>query len=205
MTAATLPIPSVVEAHPRGDRATDVFSRLLSERVVFLGDQVDDTVANIVVAQLLHLHAADPDKEVALYVNSPGGSVTAGLAILDTMRYVSCPVRTVCIGQAASIAAVILACGSPARRLALPHSRVLLHQPWGQARGQASDLQGHADEFRRLRALLWELLGAATGRDATTVAADADRDLVLPAARARAYGLVDEVVETAQAAPARAA
>ena len=192
--SAGLLVPSVVEQTDRGERSSDVYSRLLGERIVFLGDPIDDAVANLVCAQLLHLEGQGTDREIALYINSPGGSVTAALAIHDTMRYIRPPVRTVALGQAASMAALLLAAGAPGRRIALPSARVLLHQPSGEAQGQAADIERHAAELLRLRALLWEHLAACTGRDAMRIAADADRDLVLTAPQAQEYGLIDEVL-----------
>lgn len=201
MTGALL-VPSVVERTDRGERSSDVYSRLLGERIIFLGDPIDDAVANLVCAQLLHLEGERPDRGIALYINCPGGSVTAAFAIHDTMQFVRPPVRTVALGQAASMAALLLAAGAPGQRIALPSARVLLHQPSGEAQGQASDIERHASELLRLRAQLWQHLAACTGQDAAKIATDADRDLVLTAEQAQAYGLVDAVVGARRAVAA---
>ena len=193
MTRGVL-VPSVIERTDRGERSSDVYSRLLGERIIFLGDPIDDAVANLVCAQLLHLEGEQPDRQIALYINSPGGSVTAALAIHDTMQFIRPAVRTVVLGQAASMAALLVAAGAPGQRFALASARLLLHQPSGEAQGQAADIERHASELLRLRALLWEHLASCTGQDAAKIANDADRDLVLTAQQARAYGLVDDVV-----------
>lgn len=197
---STYPIPSVVERTSRGERAVDVYSRLLGERIVYLGTEIDDGVANAVIAQLLHLEADDPDAPISLYLNSPGGSVTATLAIYDTLRFVRPPIGTTCVGQAASGAAVLLAAGDPGRRFVLPRSRVVLHQPSGGARGTLPDLAVEAAEIVRLRAELEEVLALHTGRSAARIREDTERDLVLPARAAIAYGVADAVVATRKAA-----
>ena len=188
-----IPYPSVVEQTHRGERSWDIFSRLLKDRIVFLGTPINDEVANIVVAQLLYLESDDPEKEVMIYINSPGGGVNAGLAIYDTMRYVRCPVATVCVGQAASMGALLLAAGDKGRRMALPNSRVLIHQPLGGVQGQASDIEIHAREILRLKERLTAILVEHTGQDPEQVKHDSDRDFIMTAEEARAYGLVDEV------------
>lgn len=192
-------VPTVLEQTSRGERSYDLYSRLLAERIVFLGTEIDDAVANLVMGQLLHLDADDTDRPIALYINSPGGSVTAGLAIYDTMQYVRSEVATVCAGQAASMAAVLLAAGAPGRRTALPHSRVLLHQPSGGARGQATDIEIAAREVERLRAVNEALLARHTGQSVERIRADLDRDFLLTAEDARGYGLVDEILATREA------
>ncbi|HNZ21837.1 MAG TPA: ATP-dependent Clp protease proteolytic subunit [Polyangiaceae bacterium] len=190
-----IPYPQVVETTHRGERSWDIFSRLLKDRIVFLGTEINDDVANIIIAQLLFLESEDPDKDVQLYINSPGGVVTAGLAIFDTMQYVRCPVSTICIGQAASMGAVLLCAGGKGRRFALPHSRVLLHQPMGGARGQASDIEIQAREIRHLKDVLIQILVDATGKTAEQIAKDIDRDFYLGAEQAKEYGIVDEVFQ----------
>ena len=190
-----IPYPQVVETTHRGERSWDIFSRLLKDRIVFLGTEINDDVANIIIAQLLFLESEDPVKDVQLYINSPGGVVTAGLAIFDTMQYVRCPVSTICIGQAASMGAVLLCAGGKGRRFALPHSRVLLHQPMGGARGQASDIEIQAREIRHLKDVLIQILVDATGKTAEQIAKDIDRDFYLGAEQAKEYGIVDEVFQ----------
>ncbi|MFC8600629.1 MULTISPECIES: ClpP family protease [unclassified Isoptericola] len=187
-------IPNVVERTPLGERYSDVFSRLLRDRIVFLGTEVDDGVANVVMAQLLHLESEAPDQEIGLYINSPGGSATAMTAIYDTMQYVRCDVATTCMGQAASAAAVLLAAGTPGKRTVLEHSRVLLHQPSSQGQGTVSDLAIQAREVLRLRAETEELLARHTGQTPERLRADTDRDLILSAHDAVAYGVADAVV-----------
>lgn len=189
-------IPTVVESTSRGDRAFDIYSRLLAQRIVFLGSVIDDTVANLVVAQLIHLESEDPDKDIAVYVNSPGGDITGLMAIYDTMQHLACEVATTCIGMAASAAAVVLAAGTPGKRSALPHSRVMIHQPHvsGQIQGQASDIAIHAAEVVRLRSAVNEILALHCGRRLEEVEADTDRDKWMTAADARRYGLVDRVL-----------
>jgi ATP-dependent Clp protease protease subunit len=188
-----IPYPQVVETTHRGERSWDIFSRLLKDRIVFLGTDVNDDVANIIVAQLLFLESEDPDKDVQLYINSPGGVVTAGLAIYDTMQYVRCPVSTICIGQAASMAAVLLGAGSKGKRYALPNARIMIHQPMGGARGQATDIEIQAREIRHIKDVLTDILVLATGKDRESVTKDIDRDFYMSGTQAKEYGLIDEV------------
>ena len=188
-------IPYVIEQSPRGERSFDIYSRLLNERIVFLGEAIDDQVANSVVAQLLHLESADPEKDISLYINSPGGSVTAGLAILDTMEYIRSDVSTICIGQAASMGAVLLACGAKGKRYALPNSRVMIHQPSGGAQGQQTEIEIAAKEILYVRERLNEILADKTGQKIETIQADTERDNFMSAAEAAKYGIVDKVVE----------
>lgn len=195
---STYTIPYVVQQTPRGERTVDLYSRLLSERIIYLGTELDDGVANAVIAQLLHLASESPDTPVSLYINSPGGSITAMLAVYDAMQFVSTPVETVCVGQAAWTAAVLLAGGEPGRRAILPHGRVVLHQPAAQGRGAVPDLIVEADEIARVRLLLEEILARHTGRTAAQVREDTDRDLVLPGQAAADYGIVDRVLEGQQ-------
>ena len=187
-------VPMVVEQTNRGERAYDIFSRLLKERIVFIGTPIDDYVANLVIAQLLFLEAEDPEKDIHLYINSPGGSVTAGLAIYDTMQLIRPDVQTICVGQAASMGAVLLAAGSPGKRFALPNSRILIHQPWGGAQGQASDIAIQAKEILRLRDRLNEILATHCKQTLEKVKSDTDRDFIMGADEAKVYGLVDQVV-----------
>jgi len=189
-----IPMPFVVEQTHRGERAYDIYSRLLKDRIVFLGTPVDDDVANVVIAQMLFLESEDPDKEINLYINSPGGSVTAGLAIYDTMQYVKPPVSTICMGQAASMGALLLSAGAKGRRLSLPHSRIMIHQPSGGFGGQASDIELHAKEILRLKAKLNEILMKHTGQALDRIEKDTDRDYFMGAGEAKEYGLIDEVV-----------
>lgn len=193
--ASSALIPYVIEQSPRGERSFDIYSRLLNERIVFLGEAIDDQVANSVVAQLLHLESADPEKDISLYINSPGGSVTAGLAILDTMEYIRSDVSTICIGQAASMAAVLLACGAQGKRYALPNSRVMIHQPSGGAQGQQTEIAIVAKEILYIRERLNKILADKTGQKIETIQADTERDNFMSAEEAAAYGLVDKVVE----------
>jgi len=195
-------VPVVVEQTSRGERSFDLYSRLLSGRIVFLGSQVDDTSANLVMAQLIHLESEDPDKDISLYINSPGGSITALLGIYDTMQYIRPDVSTTCLGWAASAAAVILAAGATGKRYALPHSTVVLHQPSGGAQGQSADIDIQAREILRQRALVNEILARHTGQPVEQIARDTDRDFILDAERALAYGLVDEIMAERQAVPA---
>lgn len=188
-------IPTVIEQTSRGERAFDIFSRLLQQRIIFLGTPVNDDVANLVMAQLIHLESEDPDKEIAFYINSPGGSITALFAILDTMEYIRPPVSTLCIGQAASAAAVLLAAGEPGRRMALPRSRVMLHQPSGGAEGQSVDIEIQAREILRMRDVLNEILSEKTGQTVERIQSDTDRDFILDAKGALEYGIVDVIVE----------
>jgi ATP-dependent Clp protease protease subunit len=187
-------IPTVIETTHRGEREMGIGSRLLRDRIVFLGSEVDDAVSNYIVAQLLILEGEDPDKEITMYINSPGGVITAGLAIYDTMQYVRCPVSTVCIGQAASMGAVLLAAGSKGRRRCLPNSRVMIHQPHGGARGQATDIEIQAKEIVQMRTKLNEILSKHTGQTVDKLKADTERDRFLSATEAKEYGLVDEVI-----------
>ena len=193
-------VPVVVEQTNRGERSFDIYSRLLNERIIFLGTPIDDTVANLVMAQLLHLESEDPDKDIQLYINSPGGSVTALLAIYDTMQYVKPDVATTCMGQAASAAAVLLAAGAPGKRLGLPHSRILIHQPSGGAEGQSVDIEIQAREIIRMRRMLDEILATHTGQDVEKIARDTDRDFIMTASQAKEYGIIDEIIESRQAA-----
>ena len=193
-------VPTVVEQTNRGERAYDLYSRLLKENIIFLGTAIDDAVANLICAQLLHLESDNPDKDINIYINSPGGDVTALFAIYDTMRFVKPDLSTICFGQAASAAAVLLAAGTPGKRLALPHARVLLHQPWGQAGGQATDVELAAREILRMRQMLDELLARHTGQAVEKIHADTDRDFVMDAEEAREYGIIDEVISSRQAA-----
>jgi ATP-dependent Clp protease protease subunit len=187
--------PTVIEQTARGERAFDIFSRLLRERIVFLGMPIDDTVANMVVAQLVLLESDDPEKDIRLYINSPGGSVTAGLAIYDTIQHIRSDVSTVCLGQAASMGAFLLAAGTKGKRLALPHSRVLIHQPLGGAQGQATDIEIQAREIIRIKRELNELLAKHTGQTVKQIEKDTDRDNIMTAKEAKEYGLVDRVVD----------
>lgn len=187
-------IPMVVEQSPRGERAYDIYSRLLKERIIFLGTEVDDNVANIVIAQLLFLEAEDPDKDIIFYINSPGGVVTAGLAIYDTMRYVKCDIATLCMGQAASMGALLLAAGTNGKRYTLPNSRVLIHQPMGGARGQATDIEIHAREIIKLRQKLNQILADHTGQPLEKIERDTERDYFMGADEARDYGIIDKVL-----------
>ena len=187
-------IPMVVEKSGAGERAYDIYSRLLKDRIVFVGGEIDDNMANAIVAQLLFLQAQDPGKAVSMDINSPGGSVTAGLAILDTMKMVKCPVATYCVGQAASMGAILLASGEKGRRYALPHARIMVHQPWGGAQGKASDIEITAREILRLKEMLNGILAEASGRTLESVTNDTDRDHFMSADEAKAWGIVDKVL-----------
>jgi len=187
-------VPTVVESSARGERAYDLYSRLLRERIVFLGTGVDDTVANLICAQMLFLESEDSDKDIHLYINSPGGDITGLLAIYDTMKYIKPDVSTFCFGQAASAAAVLLGAGAKGKRYALPHARVLLHQPWGGVGGQASDIEIQAREILRMRDLLNGMLAEDTGQDVDRIIKDTDRDYVMTSEESVAYGLIDEVI-----------
>ena len=187
-------IPMVVEQTARGERAYDIYSRLLKDNIIFVGSAIDDDVANLVIAQLLFLEAEDPEKDIQLYINSPGGAVTSGLAILDTMRYIRPNVSTLCIGQAMSMGAVLLAAGEKGKRLALPNSRIMLHQPHGGIQGTASDIEIHTREILRLRERIISLLASYTGKSPEEINIDADRDFVLTAEEAVEYGIVDQVI-----------
>ena len=197
-------VPTVVESSNRGERAYDLYSRLLRERIIFLGTPIDDTVANLVCAQLLFLESEDPDKDIHLYINSPGGEITALFAIYDTMKYIKPDVSTFCFGQAASAAAVLLAAGTHGKRFALPHARILLHQPFGGVEGQASDIELQAKEILRMRDLLSHMLSGDTGTSIEKVSKDTERDFVMTAAEGVAYGVIDEVISTREAAPLEA-
>ena len=194
LRAADYLVPTVVESSNRGERAYDLYSRLLKERIIFLGSVLDDTVANLICAQMLFLESEDPDKDIHLYINSPGGDLTALLAIYDTLKYIKPDVSTFCFGQAASAGAVLLGAGTKGKRFALPHLRILLHQPWGGVGGQASDIEIQAKEILRMRDLLNEMLAADTGQEVDRIAKDTDRDFVMTADEAVTYGLVDEVI-----------
>jgi ATP-dependent Clp protease protease subunit len=193
---AQILIPMVIEQTGRGERAYDIYSRLLKERIIFLGTGITDDVANLVIAQMLFLQGEDAERDINLYINSPGGSVTAGLAIYDTMQYLKCDVVTYCVGQAASMGAVLLAAGTVGKRHALPNARIMIHQPWGGAQGQATDISIQAKEILRLRDRLNEILAAHTGKSIDVIARDTDRDFFMSAEEARAYGLVDDVTPT---------
>jgi len=189
-----MPVPYVIEQTHRGERSYDIYSRLLKDRIVMLGTEIDDDVANVIVAQMLFLESEDPDKDINLYINSPGGSVTAGLAIYDTMQYVKPAVSTICLGQAASMGAVLLLAGAKGKRSALPNSRIMIHQPLGGARGQATDIEIQAREILRLKARLNEMIVKHTGQALERVEKDTDRDYFMSAQEAKVYGLIDEVV-----------
>ena len=187
-------VPYVIEQTSRGERSYDIYSRLLKERIIFLGEEVNDVSASVVVAQLLFLEADDPDKDIQLYINSPGGSVTAGLAIYDTMQYIKCDVSTVCIGMAASMGAFLLAGGKKGKRFALPNAEIMIHQPSGGAQGQATEIQIAAEHILRTKQKLNEILAANTGQPLETIKADTERDNFMSADEAKAYGLIDEVI-----------
>ena len=187
-------IPIVVEQTSRGERAYDIYSRLLKDRIIFLGTPIDDIVANTVIAQLLFLEAEDPDKDIYLYVNSPGGVVTSGLAIYDTMNYIKCAVSTICIGQAASMGALLLAAGTKGKRYSLPHARIMIHQPMGGFQGQATDIEIHAKEILKLKETLNQILANHTGQPVEKISADTDRDFFMSGEDAKQYGLIDEVI-----------
>ena len=186
-------IPMVVEQTSRGERSYDIYSRLLNDRIIFLADEVNDQTASLVVAQLLFLEAQDPDKDISLYINSPGGSVSAGMAIYDTMNFIKCDVSTICIGMAASMGAFLLSSGTKGKRIALPNSEIMIHQPLGGMQGQASDIKIHADHILRMKKHLNEILAANTGKPLEIIERDTDRDNFLTAEQAKEYGLIDEV------------
>lgn len=188
-------IPYVIEQTGNGERTYDIYSRLLKDRIIFLGDEINDDVASVIVAQLLFLEAEDPDKDISIYINSPGGSVTAGMAIYDTMQYIKPEISTICVGMAASMAAVILSSGTKGKRFALPHSEVMIHQPLGGYKGQAEDIKIHADWILRTRESLNKILSDNTGQSIETIAKDTDRDNFMYAENAREYGLIDQVIE----------
>ncbi len=194
-------VPMVVEQTSRGERAYDIYSRLLKDRIVFIGSPIDDDVANLVIAQLLFLEAEDPDKDINLYINSPGGVVTAGMAIYDTMQFIKPPVATVCLGQAASMAAVLLAGGAPEKRTALPNARILIHQPMGGTRGQATDIKIQAEEILRMREHLNGILSKHTGQPLERIASDTERDYYMSSDQAKTYGIIDQVVAKRGASP----
>jgi len=187
-------IPTVVEQTHRGERGWDIFSRLLKDRIIFLGTPIDDRIANVIIAQLLYLESEDPDKEISLYINSPGGVITSGLAIYDTMNHVKSSVSTICLGQAASMGAFLLSSGEKGRRFSLPHSRIMVHQPLGGAQGQATDIEIQAKEILRMRDVINEILAHNTGQPIEKIAQDTDRDRFMTAPEAKAYGLVDQVM-----------
>ncbi|MBP8674898.1 MAG: ATP-dependent Clp endopeptidase proteolytic subunit ClpP [Acetomicrobium sp.] len=188
-------VPIVIEQTGRGERAYDIYSRLLKDRIIFLGEVIEEHLANLVVAQMLFLESEDPEKDINLYINSPGGSVTAGLGIYDTMQYIKCPVSTICVGQAASMAAVLLAAGTEGKRIALPNSRIMLHQPLGGVQGQATDIEIHAREIKNIRDRLNQIIAKHTNQDIEKVARDTDRDFFMSAEEALSYGIVDKVIE----------
>jgi len=196
LTVSNYLVPTVVEQTNRGERAFDLYSRLLKENIVFLGTPIDDTVANLVCAQLLHLESENPDRDISLYINSPGGDINSLFAIYDTMQYITPDLTTICFGQAASAAAVLLAAGTKGKRLALPHSRILIHQPYAGAEGQVSDIELASREIQRLKTQLEEVLARHTGQSAEKVHNDTDRDFVMTAAEARDYGIIDEVIDS---------
>jgi ATP-dependent Clp protease protease subunit len=187
-------IPIVVEQTGRGERAYDIYSRLLKDRIIFLGGPIEDYMSNLVIAQLLFLESEDPDKDIFLYINSPGGVVTSGMAIYDTMQYLKAPVSTICVGQAASMAAVLLASGAKGKRFALPHARIMIHQPLGGFQGQASDIKIHAEEILKLRDSLNGILASHTGQDLERIAADTERDFFMSSEAAKKYGIIDDTV-----------
>ena len=189
-------VPTVIEQTSRGERAFDLYSRLLKEHIVFLGTPIDDTIANLTCAQLLHLESENPDKDISLYINSPGGDINALFAIYDTLQYIRPDVTTICFGQAASAAAVLLAAGTPGKRLALPHSRILIHQPYAGAHGQVSDIEIASREIQRLKTQLEEVLARHTGQSLEKIQSDTDRDYVMTAAEAQEYGIIDEIIES---------
>jgi ATP-dependent Clp protease protease subunit len=198
-------VPTVIEQTNRGERAFDIYSRLLKERIIFLGTPIDDTVANLLIAQLLHLESEDPDKDISIYVNSPGGEITGLFAIYDTMQYIKPDVQTICVGQAASAAAVLLGAGAKGKRFALPHARILIHQPHGGASGQAVDIALQAKEIVRMRELLDRLLAHHTGQTVEKVAHDTDRDFIMSAEEGKEYGIIDEVITNRELASVAAA
>jgi ATP-dependent Clp protease protease subunit len=188
-------IPMVVEDTGRGERAYDIYSRLLKDRIIFLGGGIEDHMANLIIAQLLFLESEDPDRDIHLYINSPGGVVTAGMAIYDTMQYLKAPVSTICVGQAASMGALLLAAGAPKKRFALPHSRIMIHQPLGGFQGQASDISIHAQEILRMRSTLNDILARHSGQELSKIETDTERDFFMDSEAARVYGIIDSIVE----------
>jgi len=191
----SLLIPMVIEQTSKGERSYDIYSRLLKDRVIFLGSQVDDSVDNSIIAQMLFLEADDPDKDIKLYINSPGGSITAGMAIYDTMQYLTCPVSTICLGMAASMGAFLLAAGAPGKRFALPNSEIMIHQPSGGTQGQATDIEIQAKRILRMKKELNEILAQRTGQSLEKIMNDTERDYFMSAAEAKEYGLIDEVIK----------
>jgi len=189
-------IPMVVEQTGRGERAYDIFSRLLKDRIIFIGTPIDDNIANLVIAQLIFLEAEDPEKDINVYINSPGGVVTSGLAIYDTMQFIKPDVATTCVGMAASMGALLLAAGAPKKRFALPHSRIMIHQPWGGVQGQVTDIEIHAKELLTIKARLNDILAKHTGQPLDKIEKDTDRNFFMSAEEAKAYGLVDEIYES---------
>ena len=194
-------VPMVVEQTGRGERAYDIYSRLLKDRIIFIGSGIDDDIANLIIAQMLFLQSEDADKDISLYINSPGGSVTAGMAIYDTMLFLKCDVATYCVGQAASMGAVLMAAGTHGKRFALPNARIMIHQPWGGVQGQASDISIQAKEILRTRDRLNEILAFHTGKPLDVIVRDSDRDFFMSADEAKAYGLVDSVLTSRKVAP----
>ncbi|MCX5860188.1 MAG: ATP-dependent Clp endopeptidase proteolytic subunit ClpP [Proteobacteria bacterium] len=193
-------IPIVIEQTHRGERAYDIFSRLLKDRIIFIGTAIDDDIANLIIAQFLFLESEDPDKEINVYVNSPGGVISAGLAIYDTMRFIQCPISTLCMGQAASMGALLLAAGNFGKRFALPNSRIIIHQPIGGVQGQATDISIHAKEILRIRQELNQILAFHTKQDLARIERDTERDFIMTAAEAKEYGIIDEVMEKRKSA-----
>jgi ATP-dependent Clp protease protease subunit len=192
-------IPMVVEQTNRGERAYDIYSRLLRDSIIFIGTPIDDNIANVVTAQLLYLEAEDPERDISLYINSPGGSITGGLAIYDTIQFIRPDVTTICVGQAASMGAVLLAAGTPKKRFALPNSRIMIHQPWmGGLQGQAADIEIHAKEILRMRSILNEILATHTGQPIDRIEKDVERDYMMGAEQAKEYGIIDEVISKRQ-------
>ncbi len=188
-------VPNVIEQTSRGERAYDIFSRLLKDRIIFLGQAIDDHVASVVIAQFLFLASEDPDKQISLYINSPGGSVSAGLAIYDTMQFVRCEVSTICVGMAASMAQILLCAGAKGKRIALPHSRIMMHQPMGGTQGQATDIEIYTNEMLRIREQLYTIISKHTGKDPDQIKIDADRDKYMSPQEALDYGLIDKILE----------
>ena len=194
-------VPMVIEQTGRGERAYDIYSRLLKDRIVFVGTPIDDTIANLIIAQVLFLQMEDPNKDLNIYINTPGGSVTAGMAIYDTIQFVKCDVSTYCVGQAASMGALLLAAGTKGKRYSLPHARVMIHQPWGGAQGSASDISIHAKEILKLKEELNRILAKHTGQPLERIEKDSDRDFFMSAAEAKSYGIVDHVIESKSEIP----
>ncbi|MCK4860036.1 MAG: ATP-dependent Clp endopeptidase proteolytic subunit ClpP [Candidatus Omnitrophica bacterium] len=188
-------VPMVIEQSERGERAYDIYSRLLKDRIIFIGNAIDDDIANLIVAQILFLQTEDPDKDINIYVNSPGGVVTAGLAIYDTMQFVKCPISTYCMGQASSMSAVLLSAGTKGKRYVLPHARIMIHQPWGGVQGAATDISIQAQEILRLRGRINQILAKHTGQKLEKIEKDTDRDFFMSSKEAKEYGIVDRVVE----------